>query len=341
MSSARTISVVITAHNAADSIGECLRSVAAQTELDDAQLEIVLIDDRSTDSTGQAARDLNLINLRVVRIDEYSNRSLTARQIALDRGFGEATGEVIFVTDADAVVSERWVAAMLARMETRGADAVAGPVGFSGPSGWIGGLQSVDALFYSGVCRILNALKLESGAFFGNFAFRREIYEAVGGFEAIGFGLTEDLMFCRALHRKGYRLAFHARPLVTVRACESLGQVIRRSQRVSQGGFSALSFVIGVWMLALIVLSFAAVFVGGAFAWLFALRYAAGVSFAGLTVVRAGQPRLLSYTLIYEPLAVMMGVCTLVRGSFRRDVEWGGVRYERGSTGGGSSEPKP
>lgn len=329
MSAGPAISVVVTAHDAADSIADCLRSIAAQTSPASGAPEIILVDDRSTDGTGEAARAAKIDGLRLLRIDEYPNATLTARQEALDRGFREARGETVFVTDADAIVSPSWVGRGLAALESGGADAVAAPVEFRGRPGWLAALQGVDSIYYIGVCRILNRLGLASGVLFGDCAFRRPVYESLGGFRSIGRALTEDLSFARALHRKGLKLVFLAGPSVSVGACRTLGEVVRRGERVGSGGVSALAAVLGAWMIALVALGVLAVVGGGVFAQLLGLRYLAGVAFTSFALARARRLRHLPYALIYEPAAVIIGLCVLGRRGLRRPVEWGGVRYDR------------
>ena len=108
-----SISVVVTAHNAAETIQDCLRSVAGNLGAEPDDVEIILVDDRSADGTADAARALALECLRILRIDSYQDRSLTARQIALDLGFRSARGEVILVTDADAIVPQDWISRMV------------------------------------------------------------------------------------------------------------------------------------------------------------------------------------------------------------------------------------
>ena len=90
-----TVSVVVTAHDAAGTIGDCLRSLAAQRGLPPGGVEILLIDDRSSDGTADAARAAGVPGLRIERIDAYDDRRLTARQVALDLGIAAARGACV------------------------------------------------------------------------------------------------------------------------------------------------------------------------------------------------------------------------------------------------------
>lgn len=329
MSDRPSISVVITAHNAAATIGDCLRSVAAQPEAQRGQLEIVLVDDRSSDGTSEAALAAGAAGLKLIRIDRPASERLTTRQQALATGFAAARGDFVLTMDADGHAAPGWAAAMTAPIASREADAVAGPVFFRAASGWLGVWQTVDVSYYLLVCKLLNRLGLAAGVLFGNFAFRREWFERVGGFERIGMTLTEDLAFARALHGAGARLAYRGRGAVEVEACASWGVLVERAKRVSAGGTSALAVALGGWMLSFVALLVAALALGGGFAAAFGIRYALGAAFTAAALLRVRRWDLLALALLYEPLAIVIGLLVMMRIARDGKVEWGGVRYER------------
>jgi cellulose synthase/poly-beta-1,6-N-acetylglucosamine synthase-like glycosyltransferase len=327
MSVAPSVSIVITAHNEAETIVGTLCSVADQREV--ATMEILLVDDRSTEGTGELAGSLDLPNLRLIRIDHFDHPTLTARQVALDTGIRAAKGELVFLTDADGLVPTDWVSTMSERLES--ADAVAGRVDCvpkpDHSNLLIASLQTVDAAFYSGVCSVLNACGFPSGIIFNNCAFRREWYEKVGGFEAIGFALTEDLSFARALHRNGARLAFQVHPAVSVRACSSSGEFIRRAHRIGSGGVSVLSVALGLWMLLWLGLLLATPFSPLLFGLAFLARHFTGAAFVACWLIRSRRLDLLPFALIYEPAAILTGLAVTWDARTQRKVEWGGVDY--------------
>lgn len=327
MTDAPSVSIVITAHNEAETIVATLRSVASQQA--SGPLEILLVDDRSTDGTGELALSLKLPNLRLIRIDHFDHPSLTARQVALDTGIRAAKGGLVFLTDADGLVPPDWVGTMSRHLED--ADAVAGRVDCvprpDGSSLLIASLQTVDAAFYSGVCSLLNAFGFPSGLIFNNCAFRREWYEKVGGFKAIGFALTEDLSFARALHRHGARLAFQVHPAVAVRACGSAGEFIRRAHRIGSGGVSVLSITLGLWMLLWLGLLLATPFSPLLLGLAFLARHLTGAAFVAVWLIRSRRADLLPFALIYEPAAILTGLAVLWDARKTTKVGWGGIDY--------------
>lgn len=321
------ISVLITAHNAAGTIGPCLKSVAAHAS--GGEVEIILVDDRSTDGTSDAARAFGLDNLRILRVDRAAESDLTTRQQALALGIRAARGDVVLTTDADGIAAPDWITSMSAPILAGRADAVAGPVFFRAARGWLGVWQTVDVAYYLQLCRLLNAAGFAGGVLFGNFAFRRELFDVVGGFERIGFTLTEDLAFSRALKAHGSRIAYSGHGAVEVEACESWSVLVERAKRVSSGGFSALSLWLGVWMALLPLLTVLALVFGGVFGWLLLARYLAGAAFSAAALIRVGRLSHLPAALVYEPLAIGIGLRVMARLAKNRQVDWGGKSYAR------------
>lgn len=96
---ATRISVVIAARDEQDDIEATLRSLLA---CGGDELELVLVDDRSSDETGARARRIATEDgrLRVIRVDELPPGWL-GKVHALRAGVGAATGEFLLFTDAD------------------------------------------------------------------------------------------------------------------------------------------------------------------------------------------------------------------------------------------------
>jgi glycosyltransferase involved in cell wall biosynthesis len=320
-------SVIVTAYNAAESIGRCLRSIADQEFCREAGVEIILVDDRGSDGTGAAALALGLGNLRIVRLDRHDDPALTARQAALEQGLAVARGGVIIVTDSDAVAPPGWLAGITAKIRDGSADAAAAPVEFADEA--MATIQTVDAFFYVGFCRVLNGLGLSSGFFFGNCAFRKECYDAVGGFRRIGFALTEDLAFAQALRAHRFRIALQWRPVIAVRACRNWPELLCRAERTSCGAASALSLALAIWMGALVLLAVGTAVMPAVFAAPFLLRYFIGALFVARCAIGAGRARLTPWCFIYEPVAIWAALMLYLRTRGGGEVEWGGLRYPR------------
>lgn len=92
--SKKTVSVIVPSYNVASTVVRCLDSVYAQTYED---LEVVVVNDGSTDNTLQVLRDYRRAHMTLVLIDQHNQGLSAARNTGLDA----ATGEYIYFLDSD------------------------------------------------------------------------------------------------------------------------------------------------------------------------------------------------------------------------------------------------
>jgi glycosyltransferase involved in cell wall biosynthesis len=97
------VSVVIPTRNAERTVGECLDSLI-RLDYDPERREILVVDNGSTDRTAEIVR-----SYPVRRLVEPRRGASAAR----NRGIGAARGEVIAFTDADCIVTKRWLSALV------------------------------------------------------------------------------------------------------------------------------------------------------------------------------------------------------------------------------------
>ncbi|GEM_PF-753030 len=102
-----TVSVVIPAHNAAATLGETLASVLAQSH---AALDVVVVDDGSTDATAAIATGTGDPRVRLIRQERGGVAA------ARNAGLAACYGEAVAFLDADDVWRPEMVAALLAAL---------------------------------------------------------------------------------------------------------------------------------------------------------------------------------------------------------------------------------
>jgi glycosyltransferase involved in cell wall biosynthesis len=117
MSGWRLVSVIIPAHNAADLIPRVVSAVKAQHPAG-TDIEVIVVDDHSTDGTAEAARTAEAVVLQA--------RGATGNPAAArNQGAAAASGDPLVFLDADCIPAPGWLAAILAAHD-RGATVVGG-----------------------------------------------------------------------------------------------------------------------------------------------------------------------------------------------------------------------
>lgn len=105
------LSIIIPIYNVEDTLQRCLESVLTQM---DERIEVILIDDGSTDSSGQIAQDMTA-GRGNCRLIQQTNKGLSA---ARNVGIAVATGDYLTFVDSDDFIAEGTYAALLAVLAT-------------------------------------------------------------------------------------------------------------------------------------------------------------------------------------------------------------------------------
>ncbi len=200
------ISIIVPARNEEKDISACLSSLIAQ---DYDNLEIIAVDDRSTDRTGAVMEELAATaegQVRVLHIRELPQRWL-GKTHAMWKAASVATGEWLLFTDGDIFFRADCIRRALAYAEQAEADHLVIFPSFI--------LESVgERLFLTVFMMSFLALRPwkvpdpKSWAFMGAGAFnlvRRSAYEGIGTFEALRVAVVDDMTLGLRLKRAGLR----------------------------------------------------------------------------------------------------------------------------------------
>jgi len=197
------VSIVIAARNEEKNLPNCLSSLI-QLNYPKDKLEIILVDDNSSDST---ARIISLYAKSYPYIKYYQllsdNKSTPGKAGALKYGISQCKGDYIFLTDADCRVPSTWINSLLS-LFTDSVGMVGGVTLLDkthDSSPLFGKIQSCDWMFLLSVAASANNFALPLSWFGNNMAFRRQTYDDVGGFEKIGNSLVEDIAFLLEIHK--------------------------------------------------------------------------------------------------------------------------------------------
>jgi glycosyltransferase involved in cell wall biosynthesis len=188
-----SLSVVVAAYNAEQVIDGCLASLAACTYPD---LEVIVCDDGSTDTTRQRARRYPLTLL------ELQHGGLS---VARNEGIAAARGDIVAFIDADARCHPEWPYHLALAFEDEAVKVAGGP---NLPVPEAGLVERAVALSPGNPVEVLISDTRAEHVPGCNMAFRRSALEAVGGFDPVYTAAGDDVDICWKLLDRGEEIAF-------------------------------------------------------------------------------------------------------------------------------------
>jgi chlorobactene glucosyltransferase len=339
------VSVIVPARNEARNIEACVRSILGTTW---PRMEVIVVNDHSSDGTGEIARAVGATDARVAVID---NPDLPVgwfgKQWACHNGAHVAKGAFMLFTDADTRHGPELLARSMNAMHERRADLFT-----------VAGLQIMETFWerllqpqvfgmllarFGGTERVSRSsnpyFKIANGQF---ILVRRGVYDRTGGHEAVRTHVAEDLRLAQEWTRLGYSVQMLAGlDHMSTRMYEGFDEIWRgwgknvwaagRDTMPPGAALQAVYRVLGplapLWevapafaiLLALVGAVPAAVGVWGV------ITYAIGALF--WIVVRRAFRAPAWYALLH-PLAACVVTALLARASWRGSlVEWKGREY--------------
>ncbi|MGW0968684.1 glycosyltransferase [Streptomyces sp. NPDC002516] len=224
-----TVSVLVPAYNEAKCIANTVNSLVASEH----PLEIIVIDDGSSDGTARIVEDLDLPNVRVVR------QANAGKPAALNRGLANAGCDIVVMMDGDTVFEPATVRELVQPFADPEVGAVAGNAKVGNRDSMIGAWQHIEYVMGFNLDRrmydILRCMPTIPGAV---GAFRRSALERVGGMS--DDTLAEDTDVTMALHRDGWRVVYAERARAWTEAPESVQQLWSQRYRWSYGTMQAI-----------------------------------------------------------------------------------------------------
>src|SRR5262245_36320012 len=189
-----SVAVIVPVYNGAATIAACLDALLA-LDYPRPALELVVVDNRSTDQTRAIVRDYPV---RLV-VEDAVQSSYAAR----NRGVTGTRGALLAFTDADCVPDPGWLRALLAALEP----GVGGVAGAILPYSVESAVEQYQARYALRAERAF-AHPVLPFAQTANAAYPRTVFERVGGFDA-GLVFGGDLDFAWRVQRQtGLRLAY-------------------------------------------------------------------------------------------------------------------------------------
>ncbi|MBP5937673.1 bifunctional polysaccharide deacetylase/glycosyltransferase family 2 protein [Streptomyces acidiscabies] len=229
----RRVSVVVPAYNEKKCIANTLGSLARSTH----PIEVIVVDDGSTDGTSEIARDaatrLGMDNVRVVRQEN------AGKPAALNNGVRSASCDIVVMMDGDTVFEPDAVHQLVQPFADPGVGAVAGNAKVGNRNTVIGAWQHIEYVMGFNLDRrmydLLRCMPTIPGAI---GAFRRDAVLQAGGMSEDT--LAEDTDITIAMHRAGWQVVYQEHARAWTEAPGSLKQLWSQRYRWSYGTMQAL-----------------------------------------------------------------------------------------------------
>ncbi|MEM7204195.1 MAG: glycosyltransferase family A protein [Planctomycetota bacterium] len=218
------VSVIVPVYEMAETLRETLAAIAEQTFARAGRVEVIVVDNGSTDRPADAVRDAGV---------RFAQEPVAGSYAARNRGLALARGQIVAFTDADCIPRPDWIERGVAGLRS------------TANVGFVGG--RVEAVFqqpdtptsievYDSIVAVPQERLVRSFGFAATanmFAFR-STFERVGLFDA-GLRSGGDRLWGQAVIREGMSAVYCDDAVVHHRARRSLRQVVARARRVIGG----------------------------------------------------------------------------------------------------------
>jgi len=203
---ATKFSIIIPARNEEAIIGKCIDSIYKQNY--PAELfEVIVIDDHSTDDTSDVIAQLQktYASLKLIRLAEtVQGKLLNAyKKKAIDTAIHQTSGNWIVTTDADCIVTDKWLQYYDSYIQHHNPILVAGPVKFNNTGNFVSLFQCLDFLSLQGITAAAVSANQHSMCNGANLAYKKSAFIEVNGFKGIdNVASGDDMLLMHKMKKK-------------------------------------------------------------------------------------------------------------------------------------------
>ena len=224
------VSVVVPAYNEEVGIEAAVRALATA---DYPEVEVIVVDDGSTDGTAAIVAGLELPNVRLVR------QANAGKAGALNTGIRLARHDIIVTVDGDTVFEPQTIRWLVQPFAEPLVGAVSGNTKVGNRGGLLGRWQHIEYVLGFNLDRrmydVLGCMPTVPGAI---GAFRRDVLTEIGGVSSDT--LAEDTDLTMAVIRAGWRVVYEQRAVAWTEAPATLSSLWKQRYRWSYGTLQAM-----------------------------------------------------------------------------------------------------
>ena len=251
-----SVSIVVAARNEEGDIEGCLKALLAQRY--GGSLEVIIVDDRSSDGTAAIVERVASTNARLKLVRAAPTpRYRCPKKSALAQGIEKSIGELLLLTDADCTPPPCWAEVTAARFTESEVGVVMGYARPRPAPGLRQRLLALDNVAIGALAAGSAGGGMPLACSGRNLAYRRTVYDDVGGFASIGHLIGgDDVYFARKVAARGlWKMIFNWRPEAIVENAPDpvdlsalMNQKLRHASKAGRYGGSARLLGIGAYL---------------------------------------------------------------------------------------------
>ena len=223
---APAVSILVPALNEAVGIARCVGSLASSAYR--GELEVVVVDDGSSDATATVVEELGLERVRLLR------QANAGKAAALNRALAASQHEIIVTVDADTIFEPGTLSHLVQRFRDPEVGVISGNTKIGNRRSLVGRWQHIEYVMGFNLDRrayeVLGATPTVPGAI---GAFRRRALADIGGVS--GATIAEDTDVTLDLGRAGWKVVYECRARAWTEAPASLRALYRQRTRWAYG----------------------------------------------------------------------------------------------------------
>jgi len=232
-----SVSVVIAARNEEKYIRNCLLSLS-KVDYSSEKLEVIVINDHSTDNTKQIIEDCSKYFQNFKSITpEKRNWHLIGKTNAIAQGIEITSGEIIITSDADCVFKTSWVKDIVKYHDDK--TGIVSGFTYTETKSQFDGMQSLDWIYLLAVASGSFGIGIPLACVGNNMSFSKKAYDEIGGYENLMFSVTEDFALLQGIFKTKKwkcKYPFDAGNLVLSKPCTTLKELFHQRKRWGRGG---------------------------------------------------------------------------------------------------------
>ena len=222
------VSVIIPAFNESSTISRVIKSVL-NLDYPAEKLEVIVVDDGSTDSTSSIAKKLDDKRIKILK------QQRKGKAAALNLGLDHAKGDFIACLDADSYVSQSSLKEMIVNFSSADIAAVTPIMHVYNPKTLLEKIQNIEYLLAVYIKKILshiNSINVTPGPF---SVYRADILRSIGKFDENS--IVEDQEIAYRIQENNFRIVQSDRGDVYTAAPKNLGDLYRQRKRWYKGSW--------------------------------------------------------------------------------------------------------